>query len=139
MNFKVAFAFLLSFSQFSQAFHLTKETVEKQPSIKKRVLSLPKIFSSAKRSSSFTVDENKIDDYFDDDYYTYRFGTPEYDESQCSEDMYWHARSFKCVPYDCPGGNQYRDKHSGDCLLKVYGNQNYHNNNMDDRPLRNHK
>lgn len=64
-------------------------------------------------------EEVHSDEYYDDDYYHYR-GEP-MEEPYCPEDMFWHVRGFSCVPYDCPGGNQYRDKHTGECTLQRYG------------------
>lgn len=62
-----------------------------------------------------SVAENENFGEYDEYYF------PGSDEQQCPGGYYWHVRGFKCVPFECPGGNQFRDKHTGDCTLRSYG------------------
>ncbi len=112
----------------------TKE-LEQQIGFKKPASSFPQNFVGGKRSSS-SINQVEPDNY-DDDYYINPFdiGTED-DEDRCPEEMYWHARSFKCVPFLCPGGNQFRNKHSGDCLLKHYPSLIKFSDDLEERPVR---
>lgn len=60
----------------------------------------------------------------DDDEYEYEYDELQPEEQECPEDQFWHIRGLKCVPYDCPGGNTWRDSKTGDCILKYYGYRN---------------
>lgn len=53
------------------------------------------------------------------EYYDYYFGEP--DDAQCSQEEFWHVRGLRCVPYECPGGNQFRNMNTGECMLKSFG------------------
>lgn len=75
--------------------------------------------------SKKSADSENGDDYYEDYYH-------ELEEPECEEGFYWHIRGLKCVPVDCPRGNQFRDRHTGDCLLRQYG----FNNDNRDRQLR---
>lgn len=59
-----------------------------------------------------------------DDDYAYDYDEIRPEEQECPEDKYWHIRGLKCVPFDCPGGNAWRDRDTGDCILKYYGYRN---------------
>jgi len=42
------------------------------------------------------------------------------EEPECGESEYWHIRGMRCVPVSCPGGNNWRDVHSGECILRKH-------------------
>lgn len=48
-------------------------------------------------------------------------GPEESEEERCPDRMYFHIRGRRCVPLTCPGGNQWRDQVTGECILKRYG------------------
>lgn len=77
-----------------------------------------KVESQQEKGESHQEKEEEEDEYE----YEYDELLPE--EQECPEDQFWHIRGLKCVPYDCPGGNTWRDSKTGDCILKYYGYRN---------------
>src|SRR5687768_2163870 len=101
----IVFSTLLQFFWFIfQVSFATKEVEQQIIFQKPKYSSFPNNFVGGKRSSSLI---NQVEpDNFDDDHYTYPFVIAgEYDQERCPEDMYWHARGFKCVPFLCASGN----------------------------------
>jgi hypothetical protein len=39
------------------------------------------------------------------------------DEKECPDGEFWNIRGRRCVPLRCRGGNQYRDKETGQCVI----------------------
>lgn len=73
----------------------------------------------SERTKVSTEEESKQDDK--DGEYEYEYDELHPEEEECPEDKFWHVRGLKCVPFDCPGGNTWRDRNTGDCILKYYG------------------
>ncbi|CAL8094409.1 unnamed protein product [Orchesella dallaii] len=72
-------------------------------------------------------DETDEDDYVDDDW--------DAEEPECEDGMYYHVRGKRCVPLRCPGGNTWRDRDTGECILKHYRSP-YRNRWRSSRPWR---
>lgn len=62
---------------------------------------------------------NKEPDVMQTDDYTY--DNWEDEDPECPEDQFYHIRGKQCVPLTCPGGNLWRDRDTGMCILKRYG------------------
>ncbi|CAL8094406.1 unnamed protein product [Orchesella dallaii] len=61
-----------------------------------------------------STDQEKSEYYDEYDYH-------EPEEPECPDGHFYHIRGLMCVPFDCPGGNQFRNKHTGECILRKYG------------------